>query len=94
MFYGHPKRVALPGPCAGSLSSVWFSPSVMFGFEMSPAGEIYQVWEKEYRPLDFMDWKTAVEYSYLLKVASAPQPHVISHYVDDFGKVKCSTSVS
>lgn len=58
---------------------------------------LYQVWEKESRPLDFMDWKTAVEYSYL-KVASAPQPHVISHYVDDFGKVKCvalqSTSLS
>lgn len=54
---------------------------------------LYQVWEKEYRALDFMDWKTAVEYSYL-KVASVPQSHVISHYVDDFGKVKCSTSIN
>lgn len=53
----------------------------------------YQVWEKESRPLEFMDWKTAGEYSYL-KVDSAPQPHVISYYLDGFGKVKCATPQS
>lgn len=38
---------------------------------------LYQVWEKEHRPLEFIDTRTAAEHCYL-KVASAPPPYVIS----------------